>query len=142
MLTGFLYGLTAASLNAGGYLFNTRFLRRYHSPFRLLIVSSLVMTAVSLPMLMILYPAGGLTDCRRVLTLLGCWILCFSFAQTSFFLALKEIEASRIASLLGLKIVVLTLIFMLFQHRNPTPGQWLAVLMASGAAFLISWIVF
>lgn len=139
MLTGFLCGLTAAFLNAGGYLFNTRFLRRYHSPFRLLIVSNLVMMMVSLPILLMLYPVDGLTDWRTFLTILGCWVLFFSFAQICFFLALREIESSRLASLLGLKIVVLTLIFMLFRNQHPTLGQWLAVLMASGAAFLINW---
>ncbi|MBR4665587.1 MAG: hypothetical protein IKO93_17115, partial [Lentisphaeria bacterium] len=66
-------------------------------------------------------------------------ILCYIFGQTSFFLALREIESSRIASLLGLKIVILTLIFLLVKHQNPNAGQWAAVLMASGAAFLINW---
>lgn len=139
MLTGFLCGLGAAALNAGGYLFNARFLRRYHSPFRLLIVSSLVMLTVSLPLLLILYPAGGLKEWRSFLLILGCWVLFFAFAQSCFFLAQQEIESSRLASLLGLKIVVLALIFMLFRHQHPAPLQWVAILMAAGAAFLINW---
>ena len=138
MLTGLLCGLTAAALNAGGYLFNTRFLRRYHSSLRLLTVSNFVMMLISLPLLLILYPAGGLTEWRTILFSLGSGILCYIFGQTSLFLALREIESSRIASLLGLKIVILTLIFMLVKHQNPKAGQWVAVLMASGAAFLIN----
>lgn len=138
MLTGVLCGLTAAALNAGGYLFNARFLRHYQSPFRLLIVSNLIMMCISIPMLTA-FPAGGLADWRTFFFSLVCWVLVFSFGQTCFFLALREIEPSRLASLLGLKIIVLTLIFMLFKHQNPKPGQCLAVLMASGAAFLINW---
>ena len=100
---GIFCGLTAAGLNAGGYLFNTRFLHHYHSPLRLLIVSNFVMLLISLPLLLILYPAGELTEWRTILISLGLGILCYIFGQTSFFLALREIESSRIASLLGLK---------------------------------------
>lgn len=139
MTFGLICGFSAAALNAGGYLFNTRFLRRYHSPLRLLTVSNFVMILISLPLLLILYPSGGLTEWRTILFSLGSGILCYMFGQTSFFLALREIESSRIASLLGLKIVILTLIFMLVKHQNPKAGQWVAVLMASGAAFLINW---
>lgn len=139
MLTGLLFGLTAAALNAGGYLFNARFLRRYHSPFRLLIMSNFVMMLISLPMLLILYPSGSMIDWPSFLIPLSAWILLFIFGQTSFFMALREIESSRLASLLGLKIVILTLIFMLVRHQDPNAGQWTAVLMASAAAFLINW---
>ncbi|MBR4663606.1 MAG: hypothetical protein IKO93_07010, partial [Lentisphaeria bacterium] len=102
-------------------------------------VSNFIMMLVSLPLLMILYPSGGFMDWRSLLFPLGAWMLFFIFGQTSFFLALREIESSRLASLLGLKIVILTLIFMLFKHQNPKAGQWAAVIMASGAAFLINW---
>ena len=139
MALGIICGLTAAALNAGGYLFNTRFLHHYHSPLRLLIVSNFIMLLISLPLLLILYPTGGLAEWRTILVSLGLGILCYTFGQTSFFLALREIESSRIASLLGLKIVILTLIFLLVKHQIPNAGQWTAVLMASGAAFLINW---
>ncbi len=136
---GIFCGLTAAGLNAVGYLFNTRFLHHYHSPLRLLIVSNFIMLVISLPLLLILYPAGELTEWRTILGSLGLGILCYTFGQTSFFLTLREIESSRIASLLGLKIVILTLIFLLVKNQDPNAGQWTAVLMASVAAFLINW---
>ena len=76
MAFGIICGLTAAALNAGGYLFNTRFLHHYHSPLRLLIVSDFIMMLISLPLLLILYPAGGLVEWRTILISLGLGILC------------------------------------------------------------------
>ena len=42
---------------------------------------------------------------------LGLWIITFTLGQGGFFFTQKHIESSRLASLLGLKIVVLALIW-------------------------------
>ena len=61
--------------------------------------------------------------------------VCFGCAgQFFFFQAQHEIESSRLSSLLGLKIIVLSLIYVLCLQRQILPLQWLAVFLCALAA--------
>ena len=72
---------------------------------------------------MLLLSNGGL--------LLGHW---------GFFSAQKHIESSRIASLMGLKILLVMLLMLIFMHANFTLLQYIAIVLAASAAILINWI--
>lgn len=139
MAIGILCGFITAILNSVGYLCSANFLKRYNSPIRLLLFAQLVMMAASIPVFICTFPFRGLVQPQNFIFSLICWIIVFVLGQGSFFMALKYCEASRLSSLLGLKIIVLTIIFMLSKHHYPNMGQWTAVFMAGAAAMLINW---
>ena len=139
MIFGVFCGLSAAILNSVGYVFGTRFLLHYKSAFRLTMVSTLVMMVLSLPLMFILFPYGKLPRPGEFLLLIPVWIFAYWLGQGSFFIALKYFNASCLASLLGLKIVLLALFFRFSTHETPGLWQWIAVLLATGAAISFNW---
>ena len=139
MAIGIICGFITAILNSVGYLCSANFLKRYRSPVRLLLFAHLVMMIPSIPVFLCLFPFTHLATPRFFIFSILAWIVVFVLGQGSFFLALKHCEASRLSSLLGLKIIVLTVIFMLTKHHFPNIGQWTAVFMAGAAAMLINW---
>ena len=139
MITGILCGLTAAILNSVGYLFSAMYLKRCNAPFKLLFFAQTWMLFLSLPFIWPLFPEQGIADPKRFITALIYWVIVFCTGQGSFFLALRNFEASRLSSLLGLKIIVLTVIYMCVNRSIPNGGQWLGVFMAAAAAMLINY---
>jgi uncharacterized membrane protein len=139
MTTGILCGLTAAMLNSVGYLFSAMYLKRCNAPFKLLFFAQTWMLILSLPFIWLFFPQQEIADPKRLITALVYWVIVFCVGQGSFFLALRHFEASRLSSLLGLKIIVLTVIYMCVHRSIPNCGQWLAVLMAAAAAMMINW---
>ena len=75
----------------------------------------------------------------RIWWCLGIWILMFMLGQAGFFISQKLIEPSRLASLLGLKIVVLSLIWILFVHQWLNFLQIIGVILSVSAAFAMNW---
>ena len=89
MIFGMFCGLSAAILNSFGYIFGARFLLHYKSALRLTLVSNLVMTVLSLPLLAFLFPYGKLPRPGEFLLLIPVWIFAYWLGQGSFFMALK-----------------------------------------------------
>ena len=139
MLLGVFCGLSAAILNSIGYIFSARFLLRYDSALRLVVAASLVMMFLCLPFLPFLFPWAQLQDRGEFLTMLVIWVTAFWCGQGCFFMCLKYFNASCLSSFLGLKIVVLALIFLFFKHQNPGMWQWIAVFLSAGAAVSFNW---
>lgn len=107
-----LCGFGAAIINSAGYLCNARFLLLFKSPVRLLTVATFLMMLICLPFLLIFFPFAVL-PCWWKFVLQGVLTsTLFLTGQFCFFAAMRHFEASRIASLLGLKIVVLSAIFI------------------------------
>ena len=138
MLIGVLWGSLAALLNSVGYLFGANYLRHYRSPLRLLVVAHFVMLLLGIPCLLFFFPFASFTGTIRYLAFLGLWVVAFAIGQSSFFMSLRFFEASRVSSLLGLKIIVLTVIFSLSERSAPGWGRTFAVLMASAAAMIVN----
>ena len=138
MVTGVLSGFLAAFLNAVAFLFSARFLKKYNSSRHLLVSAHIVMLCLCLPAALFLYP-GKIVDLPRYLFYIAAWVVVFFSGQFSFFTALKHIEASRLSSLLGLKLIVLTVIFMITARTFPGIWQWLAIIIAAAAAVMINW---
>jgi len=139
MLTGILWGLCAALLNSIGYLFGAVYLRHYHSPVRLLLLAHFAMLLMGIPCLLLFFPFGRLTDPGIYVATLFGGGAAFVIGQLSFFMALRYLEASRLASLLGLKIIVLTVIVSCASRELPGVGRSCAVLLAAFAAMVINW---
>ena len=138
MFLGILSGFATALINTAGYLFSSRFLLHYNNPVRLLIMSSLVMMLISLPFMILLCPFSMLPDPLLYLgeVVISCSL--FLIGQGAFFGALRFFEASRLSSLLGLKIIVLSIIFVIFGGALNSM-QILAVALATVAALLFNW---
>ena len=139
MIFGVFCGLSAAILNSVGYIFGARFLLHYKSALRLTVVSSLVMMALSLPLMLFLFPYGKLPRPGEFLLLIPVWIFAYWMGQGSFFMTLKYFNSSCLSSFLGLKIVILAFFFMISAHKSPGAWQWIAVLLATGAAISFNW---
>ncbi len=139
MIFGIFCGLSAAILNSIGYIFSARFLLNYKSALRLTVASSLVMLLLALPLTIFLFPYGKLQRPGEFGMVILIWIFAYWLGQGSFFMSMKYFSASCLSSLLGLKIVLLALIFMFTAQENPGLWQWIAVLMATGAAISFNW---
>ena len=84
-------------------------MKRYKEEGRLLTYGMIGMLILSLPFTPFLFPFADLQQPGMfALKVIG-WVTVFMLGQLSFFLALRYFEASRLSSLLGLKIIVLAL---------------------------------
>lgn len=134
METGIIAGVLSALFMSVSYVFSRAFIRKYKDPVKLSVFSQLVMTlggllalGASLFFLKIPFSSG-----KFYLYLLG-EVLTFIIGQTSFFILLKKVEATRAASLLGLKLIPLALIAS-FLGQELSFWQWFAVILCALAA--------
>lgn len=138
MFWGIISGFSTALLNTAGYLFCSRFLLYYKNPVRLLTMASLVMMVLSLPLVLWLCPFGMIPSLWSFLGKVVLAGLTYLIAQGAFFAAMRHFEASRISSLLSLKVIVLSVIFIFFGNKLNCL-QILAVVTASVSAMLFNW---
>jgi len=134
MFSGILIGLFSAFLQSCSYIFSRRFLLKHASPVQLVFNAQTVM----------MIPAGlilALLSLRVTVPWsweMAAWLTGFAgigvLGNFAFFRAIQEIEASRIASLMGLKLVVLAILTALFWGEVPSPLQMLAILLAAISA--------
>lgn len=138
MLFGILGGLTAALINSADYLFSARFLIYHKSPVRLLVISSILMMIISLPAMFLLVPFSTIPCLWKFIAETALASTFFLIGQGACFAAMRFFEASRLSSLLGLKILVLSVIFMLSGHLLNF-WQLTAVCIAAAAAVMFNW---
>ena len=136
---GIFCGFLAAFFNSIGYLLNARFLRRYNEEGRLLTYGMVGMLILSLPFTPFLFPFAALQEPALFALKVISWVASFMLGQLGFFLALRYFEASRLSSLLGLKIIVLALIFTVYSKGNLLPTQWIAILVSAISAMMFNW---
>lgn len=139
---GVAAGLAAAFFSAISYLVSRhhgmqqRALGRHGVALRLLTLAHLLMAVVCIPITVALWPnaAPRLPD---FLFPLAASVGFYLLGQSSLFAALKRVEASRIAPLLGLKIVMLAAIVSFVLGHVLDTRQWLAVALSVVAAMLL-----
>ena len=134
MWFGVTAGFVSALLQSTSYLFSRRFVLKHRNPGLLVVYSQLVMfgfglltLAATLPFVRV--PLNG-TFCM----LLVVFVAASCSGYFCFFQALREIEASRLSSLLGLKIVVLAAITVAILHQPLNDLQYLAIGCSAVAA--------
>lgn len=138
MAAGIGLGLGAALCHSGSYIFSRLFvIRRRHAVIRLLVAAHLVMGAAAALLLPLLWSADVPPVGRYVWPLLGSAGF-YLIGQVGLFFLVRRIDASRVAPLLGLKIVLLALITATVLHRPLGPLQWAGVCLAVGAAALLA----
>ena len=134
MFTGILTGMLSAFFMSTSYVFSRAFIRKYKDPVKLSVFSQIVMTAGGLICLLasLYYVTIPFDNWKFYLYLYG-EAATFIIGQTSFFILLKKVEASRASSLLGLKLIPLAIIASLL-GQDISLWQSLAVLLCSLAA--------
>lgn len=137
LVLGVVAGLAAAAASAVSYLVS-----RHHGnragggSFRLLVQAHVAMGAASLPLVALLAPVSW-PPTRAWLTPLAGSVGCYLVAQAGVFAALKQVPASRVAPMLGLKLVVLAAIVSLAPGGALGWKQWVAVIASVVAAWML-----
>jgi len=137
LAVGVAAGLAAALASAVSYLVS-----RHHGSrgrggsLRLLVQAHLLMGLASLPLCWWLAPAVWPADSRWLLPLAGS-VATYLAGQAAVFAALRQVPASRLAPLLGLKLVILAAIVSLEPGGRLSGQQWLAVGMSVAAAVIL-----
>ncbi len=139
MIIGIFAGLGTAVSQSVSYQFSRFFIQRHGNSFQLLVVSHMIMGIFAAAALTILLPRAALPPLRVYLLPL---LLCngyYLFGQMAFFTALKRSEASRVAPLLGLKIVFLAMFSILFYGTSFALQQWAALALCITGAVFSNW---
>ena len=139
---GVVAGLAAAGFSAVSYLVSRHYglgqraLGRKGAALRLLAVSHLLMAAICIPLTWAAWPATS-PPVQLFAGPLAASVGFYLLGQTSLFAALKRVEASRMAPLLGLKIVMLAVIVSFVLGHVLDTRQWLAVALSVAAAVML-----
>ncbi len=134
---GVAAGLFAAAASAVSYLVS-----RHHGcrapggSLRLLVQAHLVMGLASLPIVAACAPGRWPPTFAWLWPLAGS-VGCYFVGQAGVFAALKRIPASRVAPLLGLKLVMLAAIVSMAPNGNLDWRQWAAVVASVVAAGML-----
>lgn len=137
---GIFLGLLTALLQAGSYLCSAGFNARHNSSWHLLLYSQLVMGVLGGVVLVFILPCRAvLAVWPEMLLMLVIWSIVLSIGQLSFFLAQTLIPSSCLASLLGLKVIVLSLIWVFGMGRKLELFQYSGVLITALAAMMINY---
>lgn len=134
VFSGILIGLFSAFLQSCSYVFSRRFLLRHASPMHLAFNAQTVMMIPAALMLSLLSFRVTIPWSWPLAAWCGAFAVFGVVGNFAFFRAIQEIEASRIASLMGLKLVVLAFLTALFGQGVPTPLQMAAIVLASISA--------
>ena len=138
MIAGILAGICSAVLQSCSYIASAAYLKRHSSATGLLMHAQGVQFFFALPLLLAIMPGEAMT--ARLLAANALWLVIFTIAQFSMFAAQKTVEPSKIATWLGLKIVVLAVLTTIW----PLDGEavdawrWTAILITISAAWVLN----
>jgi len=138
MLTlGIIFGVATAALQAIAYLLSRILFGRGFPLIKLLAMGHVVMAVAAGPVLVAVWRAdmpGPAVWLWPVVGTVGGYLI----GQCGLFYALRHTEASRVAPLLGLKIVMLAVLAVTLLDLPLSPEQWVAVVIATAAAFVLN----
>lgn len=138
LVLGILAGLLAAFMQSCSYLGGRRFLAMHGNAQQLLFASLIINGAAAVSLAPFFLKWQDFCSWRIWFYLLICnggLIL----GNWGFFSAQKYIESSRIASLMGLKVILVTLLSMLFLSAEFVLWQYVAIVLTAFAAMLMNW---
>ena len=139
MILGILCGLGAALFQAASYIVSRHILLTSScSSLQLLAVSQIWLALFAVPALYFTWqpPQGSVSDLAIGLSLSTAGYVA---AQAFFFWTVQRVPASRIAPLLGLKIVFVAVLASIFGLETLGAWKWVAVGLAVCAALVINW---
>lgn len=133
MFSGIAAGFFSVLFMCSSYILSRTYIRKHRDPVKLSVFSQLVMSVGGLLLLTGYLCFAPIPCSGKFFFLLAGQSLTFIWGQTSFFMLLKEVEATRASSLIGLKLIALAVISSI--TGNMLSGmQWLAVLLCTVAA--------
>jgi drug/metabolite transporter (DMT)-like permease len=139
LLPGILFGLAAATCQSLSYLQSRHFVGASRERgVLLLLLAHLIQGLICLALLPVLWPAT-MPPWRQYAVPIVVESLGYLVGQACLFAALRRVEASRIAPVLSFKIAILAILSQVLLGRSITGQQWLAVLLAVAAAWLLQW---
>ncbi len=137
-MNGVVFGLAAAMLQSLAYVFSRVFFSRNgNSAWLLLVVSHAMMGAMALLAFPWLYPADVHWNRGVILGSVGAAGF-YLVGQQALFMALRHMDASRLAPLLGAKILFLAVFTVFFGGAGLSYRQWLAVMLAAGGVYVLN----
>jgi drug/metabolite transporter (DMT)-like permease len=136
LTVGVAAGLATALLSAVSYLVSRHHGGRAGGPIRLLVLAHALMGLACIPATALLWPAGLPLTRNWVVPLVGS-AATYLAGQAVVFVALMRADASRVAPLLGLKIVMLAAITSCLPGGRLDARQWFAVALSVAAALLL-----
>lgn len=137
-MNGIIFGLGAASLQSLSYLLSRTFFARHgHSPRLLLVISHTLMGVMALLIIPWVYPVAMVWNRDVVLGVAGAGGY-YLVGQQALFIALRHIDASRLAPMLGAKIIFLALVSVLWGGALLSARQWMAVILAAGGVYVLN----
>ncbi|XAL97969.1 EamA family transporter [Phycisphaeraceae bacterium D3-23] len=148
-LVGIILGLLSALGASLAYLCSRRYAVRaqrdepdatpWRPPLRLLVTAHVWLAlacGVGFPAFLVLRETP--VDRPVYAALMSAGVALFYLLGNVFlFLSLQRTDASRVAPLLGMKVILLALTVELFMGEDFSAAQWAAVVMASGAAVML-----
>lgn len=139
MLTGIIIGFAAAVFQSLSYLCSKYFVKKSGAgSWQLIAVSHIYMAIFSIILLIFYWDDNILQYSRYLKPLLFCALFYFT-GQLGLFMALKYTEASRVSPLLGLKLIILTVISVVFMDKAYTPLQYVSVVICFVAAVMLNY---
>jgi drug/metabolite transporter (DMT)-like permease len=139
LVIGILLALAAALAQSTSYILSRVFVvGRSDGSNQLLIISHILQGLAGVPLVVFLWPDDMPAASRYAWPLAGDAVF-YMIGQAGLFFALRHTQASRVAPLLSMKVVLLAIFAAVFLHEPIAPLQWLAVLMAVAAAFVLNY---
>lgn len=149
-LLGIILGLSSALSSSLAYLASRRFTvrhaaheteqPRWRGPLRLMVCSHVCLSVICGVAYLFLSPRGAEAqpaDWGWAITTTVFVALFYLTGNTLLFFALRLTDASRVAPLLGFKIVLLALVTQFILNDPLALQQWLAVILATAAAIML-----
>ncbi|MEM9110991.1 MAG: EamA family transporter [Planctomycetota bacterium] len=149
MLLGIVLGLGTAFCSSLAYLASRRFTVRHAEheadlpgwlgPLRLMVTAHVMLAIVCGGAYLVIRPTGGQqpADWSWAITTSVCVALFYLLANTLLFFALRQTEASRIAPLLGFKVVLLAFVTQFILNEPLVAQHWAAAVLATAAAWVL-----
>ncbi len=138
MIGGILLGLGAALGQSVSYLFSRAFVTRHKGgSYHLMVLAHIIMGVLSAAALVFLWPEA-IENSTTVFIRVVAAAVFYLVAQTSLFLTLSTVEASRIAPLLGMKVFFLAALSIPLLGKQLSLPQWSAVILSAVAAALLN----
>ena len=134
MAFGLFIAAVSTVMQSAAFVFSRRFVVRFGSPVELVIYSQLWMGVMGAAAFAATIPGTAIPWSREFIATAAVFVLAYNLVFFFFFKAMSLIEASRLSSLTGLKVIVVALLALLFFRERLTPGRIAAVLLTAFAA--------
>ena len=135
---GIILGLGAAALQSAAYVFTRRYVVLRGSSVRLLVIAHVIMGVISLALLPLLWDEALKDVGHYAINAIGASGT-YMLGQAFLFGTLRYADASRISPLLGLKLVMVAMIWIAMGRESINAWQWSAVGLSVGAAFVLNY---